>query len=52
MLERTVDRVALRRAQFLEVFVDPFARRIVAQVLDDFLARQNGFGNVVHTTGI
>ena len=52
MLERSIDARALRRAHFLEVAVNTFARlgtalAVAAEILDNFLTRENGFGDVV-----
>ena len=53
VLERPVDRVALRRAQLLEIGLDPLARRAPAlavaalQVPRDLVAGQHGLGDLV-----
>ena len=53
MLQRPVDRRPLRRAQFFEVGVYPFSSLVAAfaepaaEVLDDFLTRQDGLGDVI-----
>ena len=53
MLQRAVELVPLRRPQLVEVGVDPLARLraafavAAAQILDDFLTRENRLGDLV-----
>ncbi len=54
VLERAVDVGPLGGAQFLEIRVDAFPGLVAAfadpaaEVFDDFLARQDGLGDVIH----